>query len=120
MTMTGTLMMMLTMMLTPTTSKEPTLTNTEQRRQRPGAGGSQAGHPGEAKEGAGRDRHGHLGQQSAEVEAAHGHLPGRAKKMAGSKKTVKKLGRGGEGPIEDETGNRVGMFYYSHPDDMCT
>ena len=34
----------------------------------------------------------------AEVEAAHGHLPGRAKKMAGSKKTVKKPGRGGEGP----------------------
>ena len=119
--MTGTLMMMLTMMLTPTTSKEPTLTNTEQRRRRPGAGGSQAGHPGEAKEGAGRDRHGHLGQQSAEVEAAHGHLPGRAKKMAGSKKTVNKPGRGGgRTNREDETGNRVGMFYYGHPDDMCT
>ena len=48
----------------------------EKEKKRPGAGGGQGGHPGQAEEGAGGDRDGHLDQQDPEDQAAQEFLPG--------------------------------------------
>ena len=65
----------------------------------------QAGHPGEAEEGAGGYCDGDMGQQGEEDQEGHGHIPGRDQ-------GGQEAGEGEKGQVERRRPDFIVMFYY--------